>query len=181
MSRESMDFYPTPRWVAALCPVGCEGDVVFDPCAGEGDLLLEMQARGCIVVGFELSAERAALATQRLGVDIQACDSLRAAWPDGLVVQNPPFSMAHLFVRRAIGLGLRQATLLPLSWLEPAGQRRDLLALGPDVMVLPRRPSFTGNGNGFISCAWMCWPGSGRIRYAVEAASAQPSLFGVGP
>lgn len=78
-----------------------------------------------------------------------------------LIFTNPPFSLAEEYVRSALPL-LRHdgylVLLLRLSFLE--SQERIALHTGypSDVYVLPRRPSFTGDGNTDSSAyAWFVW------------------------
>lgn len=82
-----------------------------------------------------------------------------------LIISNPPYSLAEGFARRALELvrpGGTVAFLLRLGWLASrsrVGFHRDHSC---DVFVLPKRPSFTGNGKSDAAdYFWALW-GLGR-------------------
>jgi hypothetical protein len=98
--------------------------------------------------------------------------------PHGLVVINPPFSLAQRFVETALAAQRPHrgttAALLRLAFLEGQG-RADFHACYPsDVYVLPRRPSFTNNGKSDSSAyAWFVWsPGGGGRWRVLDCESA---------
>lgn len=172
---DGRDFYPTPRWCTALLlkhwwqPV--KGETVLDPSCGEGAILDLYRERGCRTVGLELDAQRAAVARER-GHQVEQVDALREPWPDAfLLVGNPPYSLAQPFVQKAAAWarkkrGRHAAMLMRLSFLEPADGRGDLFrAFPPDVLILPRRPSFDGKGSDNVTSAWLCWPQTEGVRW----------------
>ncbi|MEO6575502.1 MAG: hypothetical protein ABIP89_16760, partial [Polyangiaceae bacterium] len=100
------------------------------------------------------------------------------AWLDlGLVISNPPFSLAQAFVQKSLDLAkptrATVAVLLRLAFLE-SKKRAKFHADNPsDVFVLTERPSFTGDGKS-DSCAyaWFCFgPGRGN-RWSILEGSA---------
>ena len=170
------EYFATPDWcVRAILPHLPIGGSVLEPCAGDGAIVRALLASGVspeCIDAMEIDERRArVLATT--GVDMIQIDALSAEadymWqlPHALVIMNPPFSGAMDFVKEAIGAQAPHrgttAALLRLSFLE--GQcRADFHALHPsDVYVLPKRPSFTGDGKSDSSAyAWFCWgPGRG--------------------
>lgn len=88
----------------------------------------------------------------------------------GLIVMNPPYSLALPFVAAALEVVRSQAgtvaALLRLGFLA-SRKRRDWWQSHPaDVYVLSERPSFTGDGRtDATDYAWFVWrEGAGRVR-----------------
>lgn len=172
--RESHDHYPTPRWCTlALLRHGglripCELHAL-DPACGEGAIMDVVcdEYPGANVWGIEIDAGRAEAAERSR--QIVHGDGLEIDWgaPD-LVIGNPPYKLATEFAWKAAEWAEREGTcaalLLRLSFLEPASGRAVLFGRHrPDVLILPRRPVFDGNGTDSTTSAWFCWPGSGRL------------------
>jgi hypothetical protein len=160
------DYYPTPASVTrALLPLLPAGDV-FDPCAGRGEILLEVGGTNCVPGGFEISAERARAAKEN-DHDIEIRDALDPEpWPLATsYVMNPPFSLATEFVKRAVeearDHNITVAALLRVGFFE-AKRRREWLRANPcDVYVISPRPRFV---RGRSDSAAYCWAlfGPGR-------------------
>lgn len=175
------DFFETPAWVTrAIVPLLPASDTVFDPCAGKGALLralphIDRQ-------GLELNAERAAFACSDDGgaLNVICADALVCDWNHPhLVVMNPPFSKAQEFVEAALDRVERGGAVFALLRLGfVAGLRRVAFHRSnpADVYVLPRRPSFTGDGKTDGSeYAWFAFgPGRGG-RWSVLSVQGMPS------
>ena len=155
--RNPRDYYRTPAWcIEALLREEELLPDVFDPACGDGAILAAIQEHGAdhIVHAQELDHAVALEASQRLRIPVSVGDSLdpSACWPDGDVVMNPPYRQAADFVRRA----LREVpprgkvcALLRLNFLGSSRKRLDIVGPASDlarVLVLPKRPSFTGDG-----------------------------------
>lgn len=174
--RESHDHYPTPRWcVLALLTQGGPPPAagVLDPACGEGAILDVFRERGHNTLGLELDPARAAVAQER-GHYVYNNDATLFPWPEHAdwLVGNPPYSLALDFAWKAVEwadwakapIPRRVALLLRLSFLEPASGRAVLFQHHPpDVLILPRRPSFDGKATDSTTSAWFCWPGTGRL------------------
>ena len=173
--RSKGDFYETPAWcVDAIVPwLPTEGEpVIVDAGSGTGAIaarLSEINPRAEIV-GVEKQLELAEKARARdlRNAEFRVAnflndelDLIRA--PD-LVIMNPPFCFALLFVERALKIVRRGGTvcaLLRLNWLASKSRREFLKRHLPNVHVLTKRPSFTGRGTDATEYAWMVWsPGS---------------------
>ncbi len=171
--RHPDDFYATPSWCTrAILPVlsrligqtFCEPDRIIDPCCGDGailDVVAEVYPTA-FRCGVEIDPVRAAKAASRHNVvAADALGPLRWTGNGDLVLTNPPFSLAMEFVQRAIkeaGKGGTVAMLLRLPWLASMKRAAWLRANTPSVYVLPKRPSFTGNGKSDATdYAWMVW------------------------
>jgi hypothetical protein len=175
--RSSHDHYPTPRWCTeALLHrfFPPRFAAVLDPASGEGEILDVMRERCSTraTLGIELHPGRAAAACER-GHLVSVGDGLASSWADAdVVVGNPPYSLAEDFAWKAASWaaegGYRGpaivALLLRLSFLEPAGTRRALFRTHPpDVLILPKRPTFAGKGTDSTTSAWLLWPGEGQL------------------
>lgn len=176
--RRPDDNYTTPRWVVEALlagPLGIDevrltGDVL-DPCAGSGAIMKALGANGYKMRGIELDSQRM-MSTEGYGPCVCG-DALKMDWQrPHAIVMNPPYLLAMEFVHKALEVmqltnpmtkvGGTVAVLLRLQWL--ASQRRATFhAEHPaDILVLPRRPSFTGNGKtDAADYAWFVW-GVGR-------------------
>lgn len=155
--RNPRDYYRTPAWcVKALIEAEPLSSDIFDPACGDGAILQVVQEAnaGHTVHAQEIDHAIALKASQRLRIPVSVGDSLNedSCWPDADVLMNPPYRQAAEFVRRA----LREVpprgkvcALLRLNFLGSSRKRMDLV--GPNseltrVLVLPKRPSFTGDG-----------------------------------
>lgn len=179
--RHPQDFYETPSWcVEALLPeLRFHVEDVIDPCCGNGAILkalFKYWPNGPLQLqGIEIDSDRAKSATewtQRSGPPscvIQCGDFLSSPAPRcaprcgvDCVITNPPYSFAEQFVRRA-HLWVKPSgciiMLLRLAFI--ASQNRK--ALFEDhpidhIYVLPRRPSFSGDGKSDASdYGWFQW------------------------
>lgn len=147
--RKEHDFYPTPSWctetIIDLLPFGAK---VWEPCAGDLDIAKVLVARGFDVLCSDLYPKKPSIT------------KLDATWTwdsDGkrhpefvgcdLVVTNPPFLVCANIVRHFVqDLQLESWFLLRLGFLESQERAWFLKTFMPDVYVLSRRPSFTGDG-----------------------------------
>ena len=159
MPRRENDFYPTPAWATKLLiaraniPRGC---TVLEPCAGDGAIanVIKKYHNGLVITN---------------DIDRQwSCDAYLDACDDRLydtvepdvIISNPPFSLAHVIVPKAVASAYRYtAMLLRLSWLEPVLNRGMWLAKNPpDQLIVLPRISFTGDGKtDSVPCAWFIW------------------------
>jgi len=182
--RRAYDAYYTPReavleLLARRPHIGQPGQIIVEPCVGEGAIAAPFRERGCYVVTNDVVPSIAADvhddATQRSTwkaiedyVDELASAIVRpihdVTRPIDYVVTNPPFVAAMPILKRAYErAGCGVAMFLRLSFLEPTIDgdypRGAWLAQHPpdDLIVLPRI-SFTGDGaTDSVTCAWMIW------------------------
>lgn len=161
------DYYPTPSWcVEALlrrCPPPA-GLSIVEPSAGEGAIVRACTAMGRpVALAVELREEcRPALMALPIG-EVLIGDWLRLAHVVGdchAIVGNPPYTIAESFARACLtSRAPYVALLLPLGFLASA-ERAPFWAAHPVVrmIVLSRRPSFTGDGKtDSTDYAWMIW------------------------
>lgn len=156
---------------------GCKDmrpSLVVDPCAGEGHVLQVAATVGLRVGGLELREEcRPALddivpggALYGDALEGPVSRGLRAKLetvPGAAVVTNPPYSLAQEFVTTWAPCVAWSAWLLRLNFI--GSQKRAAWFRGDGrpshVLVLPKRPSFTGGGTDSCEYAWFVWPGRG--------------------
>lgn len=162
--RKELDRYDTPDWptraLLALCPGIC-GDVLLDPCSGNGRMSELLAPRFGVVRTNDLDPTTPA----QTHLDA-AHDSLyrsRPAW----VVSNPPFNAAGAIVFRALLSSVHGvAMLLRITFLEPcaaspAAPRNGRLWLGdyPPTrqIVLPRIDFNRDGGSDSATACWFIW------------------------
>ena len=154
--RNPRDFYRTPAWcVEVLLEHEQLLPRVFDPSCGDGAILEVLQEAGHKVQGLDIDAASAMRASDALGAPVWVGDYLspgRTNPPFCDVVMNPPYRQAAEFIRKALersGPREKVCALLRLNFLGSSRKRLDLVGAGSElrrVIVLSRRPSFTGDG-----------------------------------
>lgn len=168
--RHELDFYETPSWCteALLFQLSGNWSKCVDLGCGTGSI--GRQLVGLMdVVGYEIDPGRAAVARSH-GLDVREIDLLTMTcggqYKDQLVIMNPPYEHALAFVYIAQMLVQKGGTvcaLLRLNWLASKTRAQFHKDHPSDVLVLPRRPSFTGDGKtDATDYAWFVWgPGRG--------------------
>ncbi|GAC1393243.1 MAG: hypothetical protein NVS3B10_00390 [Polyangiales bacterium] len=180
-ARDPLDFFETPAWcVRAILPhLPARPWRVLDAGCGTGAIAREAARYwpDAAVVGVEIDPGRASEALVRVGPRLRVLnmDFLRAATLEAdLVVMNPPFSLAMEFVQRALGVTPVVAALLRLPWLASQKRAAWLRAHPPSVNVLPKRPSFTGDGRtDATDYAWLTWSNSSPTVRILEAEAGR--------
>lgn len=185
------EWYRTPSsCVDAIVPhLGLPRSTIDLGC-GDGAIGKALRAHwgpGCTIDGFEIDAKRAAVARESGCYDdiFEGEDgnilTLDTAAFDGadVVISNPAFSHAEGFARQALRLvrpGGVVAFLLRLGWLASRSRVAFHREHPCDVYVLPKRPSFTGNGKSdSADYFWALW-GLGRGgRWAVPECDPAPN------
>jgi len=162
--RTPHDFYATPRETARqlqrwLVQQQIRVGTALDPSAGEGALLLDL---GCGRYAYEIREEcRPALEDfcSRYTIGDALTEIPRTGGQYDLVISNPPYSLAREFVTAYRYVGHTAAFLLRLGFLA-SQSRAPWWAEDPPahVLVLPKRPSFTGDGKSdsadYMWCVW---------------------------
>lgn len=160
--RRHLDAYYTPPELAERLAATLflkAGDWVLEPHAGGGAFVQAARSAGAQVhaVDIDPAAAGLALADEQTVGDFLCWEPRR---PYRWIIGNPPFSAAEAHVRRALALAPRSgvAFLLRLAFLESV-QREALWRAHPpaEVMVLCRRPSFTGGGTDATAYGWFIW------------------------
>jgi hypothetical protein len=173
------DFFRTPAaCVDLILPFLPTAGSVLEPCAGDGAIVAALRARGVDCVdAIEIDEDRAAK-VRAIGGDVLCSDALgpeaAGIWQaaHGLILTNPPFSLAMEFVELALASQRphrgTSAFLLRLSWLASSKRAAFHRENPSDVYVLSRRPSFTGDGKSdSTDYAFFVWGPGPRGRWAI--------------
>jgi SAM-dependent methyltransferase len=164
--RRDLDFYETESWVtrSILKAVDISGSVLDAGC-GTGSILREVIRmnghRITVARGVELDPVRAAKAKETATPNVWCGDFLtmaRAETPWDVIIANPPYGLAQEFVDVARRNGILTVFLLRLNFLGSQKRAARFREYMPDVYVLPKRPSFTGDGRtDATEYAWFVW------------------------
>lgn len=160
LAREDDDFYPTPpeptrAFLSAELGRLRDFPLIWEPAAGDGAMVREMEAVGLPVVASDL-IDRGCGAEVRSFYEFSH-PRARA------IVTNPPFAECSKdpgWVRHALQL-LRvdyMALLLPIGWPGAAGRAALWAEYPPKRVYLMRwRIDFTGQGAPPMLNAWFVW------------------------
>lgn len=165
--RREHDFYATPEWCTRALfehlPMLQERPVL-DPCAGDGAILKVAQTYGVATHGIELRdvPMPEGATTWWAGRDaLEVAPSTPRAqyWAGPLnLVTNPPYSLAQEFIEAWRERVRFSAWLLRLNFLGSQKRAAWFRQRPPArVLILPRRPSFTGGATDSCEYAWMVW------------------------
>jgi SAM-dependent methyltransferase len=179
------------------CPPRPGAGYVLEPGCGAGGLARVLARAGYHVRGVDIRAEAACpvelfdsggtylaveddyLQPVKRGADFDA-------WPLPMaIVGNPPYSFAMEFLRVSIDLLARRerresgppgllAFLLPLDYLGSQGRAAFWRGNPADVLVLDKRPSFTGGGTAATNYGWLMWPPANGVRGQVYRVGEAP-------
>lgn len=190
LSRESDDFYPTPPEPtrAILSAEGArlsDFGTIWEPAAGDGAMVREMEAAGLRVVVSDLI-------DRGCGADIRSFYDFDAA-PARAILTNPPFAecgwgngRARWLYHALDLLGVEYMALL-MNWGFPgAGGLGPFWAKHPPARVYLMRwkIDFTGQGAPPMLNAWFVWDRAHRgetvLRMLDRVDVRQSSLFELG-
>lgn len=162
LEREKDDFYPTPpeptrAFLHAEIDRLRDFATIWEPAAGDGAMVREMEAVGLAVQASDL-VDRGCGARRRDFYDFTTGDR-----PSAAIVTNPPFQECNRdpgWVRHALDvLGVEyMALLLPITWTG-ASVRAALWAAFPParVYVMRWRIDFTRQGAPPMLNGWFVW------------------------
>lgn len=170
-TRSETDYYPTPAWCVERLfrYIRLPGGLWLEPGAGDGSIIraanairsdvswiaselrheclgdLERSTQGGKVrIGNFLGQEKIDLCGSELAIDV--------------AIGNPPFRHALAFVQHALTMADHVVMLLSLNFLGSRARADFMRDTGPDVYILPERPSFVGDGDtDSVVYAWFHW------------------------
>ena len=166
-TRATNDFYCTPEWcVTALYETIQGPKPTLDPCAGNGGLVEPVNAlypRTQPCRGFEIQPELVETAQMR-GLPVTLSDGLAVSWIGEHIVLNPPYSEAEKWIEKAVAEAHSTVALLRLGFLA-SKRRNEWMKKHPPyaLVILSRRPDFTGRGGDSADYAWFCWAKQGDL------------------
>jgi len=159
--RKHRDQYFTPKSLttALLQTVKISG-TVLEPCCGEGWIADVLKDYECDVITNDIDEKFPA----HFNLDATSESfwlQMKGGYKDiNWICTNPPFSLAHTFMKEAYKLATTGVALLVrLSFLEPCeGRDKFLVAHPPDQIIVMPRISFTGDGKSdSVTCCWLIW------------------------
>lgn len=155
-------------------------DVFLEPCVGKGNILITTMEQMPTIhhyVGIDINSKFLDECEKRIPPSFSGRYTPRndnflffgsESWdinfhsiaPPDLIITNPPYSLMNsgeflLVALKLLAEGGECAFLLRLNWLGTQG-RYDLMQELPfkKMLVLSKRPSFTGKGNDATEYAW---------------------------
>lgn len=184
------DDYSTPAWCVhrlldyaglrrSPCASWSTSGRWLEPAAGEGAIIRavnEWHRRKVLRAPAWTAIEIRTVAVNELrsidGLDVRAMSFFEAPAVAGtqVVITNPPYLLAQRFVEHAHALypGAALAFLLRLNFAASEGRVGFFRAHPPTVLVIPNRPSFTGDGRSDATeYAWFLWGWGDSGRFAV--------------
>ena len=168
--RSPYDFYPTPKAAFdAFYDVDQMNwwllDKIFEPCAGDGNLIKYMRAKGInrFIWANELDESHKSQLEKSGASATSYDDFLQMKGVEGvydIIIANPPFSCAQEFIEKCLTEWKPKRTimLLRLNFLGSQKRKEFWKKFPPSLIyVLSKRPSFTGNGTDSQEYAWFIW------------------------
>ena len=158
------DNYSTPAWATrSIIPyvIPDRPISVLDPCAGTGSILCELKVQCPWVQRFAIEKDPARGAECSLHSSMTHIgDALSSTeWPAvDLVLTNPPYRQAMVFLERALaetGRGGTVCMLLRLNFLGSQKRAAFWQSHPADIYVLSRRPSFAFGGTDATEYMWL--------------------------
>jgi len=182
--RQPQDDYQTPSWVVETLfrnySFGVK-DVFLEPCGGKGNVLLTVMQQMPTLhhyINIDINNKFLDECEKRIPPSFsgrytprndnflffgsESWDiNLHSIAPPDLIITNPPYSLMNqgeflLIALKLLAEGGECAFLLRVNWLATQG-RYDLMQELPfkKMLILSKRPSFTGKGNDATEYAWM--------------------------
>lgn len=144
--RNALDLYITPDYTVnsllSVLDLDRIRSVSFcEPCRGTGAIYNKIEA-----------------ASKMHGEISEGIDYLSVPFKANVIITNPPFSLAMEFLQKSLAEAWSVFYLLRLNFLGSQKRREFWQTNRPShVLVLSKRPSFTGHGTDSIEYAWFCW------------------------
>ena len=142
--RNKFDYYPTPEWCYEKLPVDWnQFNSALEPGSGDGRIVTFLENKGIETDWCEIQKDK---------------DFFKHEGEYDLVITNPPFSLAQEFIEHAMTMAPTVIMLLRINFLG-AQARYDFWQMYPPdgLVILSKRPSFTGKGTDSIDYAWFIW------------------------
>jgi len=165
--RSPLDFYETPKEaVDALFDNIDISNVhsILDPAAGSGALIRGIE--NCVVTAVDIDNRHGA-SLEKITPNVWLGDFLetnpKALGYHSIVLANPPYYLAEEFVKHSMLFCDNGYFLLRLNFLGSAKRKKWLKMTRPNIKVLSKRPSFTGDGRtDGTEYAWFHFSNSSR-------------------
>ena len=146
-------FQTPPAAILPLLPYISEGNAIWDPACGKGNIVKAFSNAGYESHGTDILD----------GYNFLT-DNTPLRWiDDPVIVTNPPYSIKDEFIAHCYDLNIPFALLMPLTALEGLRRQSQYREHGLQLMVLPKRinfetPNMGKKGKGaWFATAWYCW------------------------
>lgn len=151
------DFQTEPAAADWLMPYVSPAKMIWEPAAGNGNLVKRFTEKGYLVTGSDI----------KTGQDFMEF-KLKPEQYD-IIITNPPFSIKEKFLGRCYNLAKPFALLMPITSFDSVGRRALMKEHGIEVILPHRRTKFeTPNhaarvaagekpGTGWFYSAWFTW------------------------
>jgi len=147
--KPSDDFQTPPEALDPLLPFLNPSWTIWEPAAGEGNLVNHFRKNGFTCWGTDIVSGHDFLIEE-------------PSFAYDCIITNPPYSLKDLFLTRCYALKKPFALLMPLTALE--GQQRQTLyrRFGVHLLLLPKRvhfqrPCMAGRTSCYFAVAWYTW------------------------
>lgn len=161
MTRHANDFYKTPASLVKALAIHLPPYLghVLDPACGDGVFDQQLRRRDNVRTWVNLD-----ICPQENVSMFTVGDFLTVTFATRMfdtIITNPPFSLMTQFIKKGLSLEPRRLIYLArLSILGSQERYRELWTQVPapsSLIVMPKRPSFTGGGSDNSEYAWFCW------------------------
>ena len=144
MPRNAYDFYPTPEWCYENLPIDWSlFKTAHEPCKGDGRILSFLENKGIETSWTEIQEGK---------------DYFEWSGKVDLILTNPPFSIAKEFIEHSMMCSTTVIMLLRINFLGSQARHDFWNQFPPDgLIILSKRPSFTGKGTDATDYAWFVW------------------------
>lgn len=173
MTRIPFDSYPTPPWCTELLmhEYPPPTNLVLEPAAGEGGMVDVLGKYGHRVLAIDIQDMVKKNADKSFVQLALHADFLKVKFEQRLtwklsIVTNPPYSLALEFLDKSFDSGaIYIAMLLRLDFLS-SKKRAAFHNSHPlnRLLILGKRPSFTGSGTDRYDYAWFIWDKSNTYK-----------------
>lgn len=150
--RNENDFYPTPIYSVSPLLNLIKWDKVIsflEPCRGDGAIYNLVDTK--VKQWAEINE----------GIDYLTTSFAKR----DLIITNPPFTFAKEFLEKSLTESDCVCYLLRLNYLGSQARKPFWNKVGTPnkLLILSKRPSFTGKGTDATEYAWFCWDKSELI------------------
>ena len=144
LPRNAYDFYPTPEWCYENLPIDWSMfKTAHEPCKGDGRILSFLENKGIETSWTEIQEGK---------------DYFEWSGKVDLILTNPPFSIAKEFIEHSMMCSTTVIMLLRINFLGSQARHDFWNQFPPDgLIILSKRPSFTGKGTDATDYAWFVW------------------------
>jgi len=147
--KPSDDFQTPPEALDPLLPFLNPSWTIWEPAAGEGNLVNHFRKNGFTCWGTDIVSGHDFLIEE-------------PSFAYDCIITNPPYSLKDLFLARCYALQKPFALLMPLTALEGKQRQQLYRSFGVHLLLLPKRvhfqrPSIEGRTSCYFAVAWYTW------------------------